>query len=198
MLASHLNLIMVEPPSLWSNPLGALKHLTGSYTAEEKAGLERTRWFQERGRGYMQLQSTKPHTPGFSLADSPVGLLAWIYEKLRDWTDSYPWTDDEVLTWVSIYLFSDAGADASLRIYYEVIQAGSGRFPRNSWSKIPFGLSYFPKEIGLVPMSWGRSIGHVIFEKRQEKGGHFAAFEVPELLVADVRQTVRNAKIPSQ
>lgn len=69
--------------------------------------------------GYFNEQSTKPQTIGYALADSPVALLAWIYEKLHDWTDDYPWTEDEILTWVSIYWFSTAGPAASVRIYYE-------------------------------------------------------------------------------
>ena len=53
------------------------------------------------------------------MTDSPVGLLAWIYEKLHDWTDSYPWTPVEILTWVSVYYFSTPGPAATQRIYYE-------------------------------------------------------------------------------
>jgi hypothetical protein len=64
-------------------------------TEKEKAGLERWKWFTEKGRGYGAEQTTQPQTLGYSLADSPVGLLAWIYEKLVNWTDSYPWQDDE-------------------------------------------------------------------------------------------------------
>ena len=52
-----------------------------------------------------------------------MGLLAWIYEKLHDWTDEYPWSDDEIFTWVSVYAFSRAGPGASLRIYYEFIHS---------------------------------------------------------------------------
>lgn len=70
--------------------------------ADELAGIERTKWFREQGYGYNLEQQTKPQTIGYSMTDSPVGLLAWIYEKLHDWTDAYPWTDDEVLTWISI------------------------------------------------------------------------------------------------
>lgn len=54
-----------------------------------------TKKFFENGMGYYAVQSTKPQTLAFSLSDSPVGLLAWIYEKLVTWTDAYPWTDDE-------------------------------------------------------------------------------------------------------
>lgn len=65
------------------------------YTAAEKAGLERSHWFMNKGRGYASEQSTQPQTLGYSLADSPVGLLAWIYEKLVNWSDDYLWDDDE-------------------------------------------------------------------------------------------------------
>lgn len=65
------------------------------YTPAEKAKLARSKLFQEQGTGYSKEQSTQPQTLGYSLADSPVGLLAWIYEKLVNWTDGYPWEDDE-------------------------------------------------------------------------------------------------------
>lgn len=71
-------------------------------------------------------QSSKPQTLAYALNDSPVALLAWIYEKLHDWTDSYPWTDDEIFTWVSIYQFSRAGPGAAHRIYYEVNHTKAG------------------------------------------------------------------------
>ncbi|KAL8763460.1 MAG: hypothetical protein Q9194_007344, partial [Teloschistes cf. exilis] len=72
---------------------------TSSLTPLERTGLDRTNWFTTQGMGYSSLQSTKPQTLAYSLASSPCGLLAWIYEKLHDWTDAYPWTDDEILTW---------------------------------------------------------------------------------------------------
>lgn len=65
------------------------------WSASEKRGLERARWFQKEGIGYFTQQKTQPQTLGYSLADSPVGLLAWIYEKLVKWTDEYKWDDDE-------------------------------------------------------------------------------------------------------
>jgi hypothetical protein len=75
-------------------------------------------------------QATKPQTLAYALNDSPVALLAWIYEKLHDWTDNYPWTDDEIFTWVSIYAFSRAGPGAAHRIYYEVSHTKSGDVTR--------------------------------------------------------------------
>ncbi|KAI0122297.1 epoxide hydrolase 1 [Daldinia grandis] len=191
---SHLNFIIASPPTRLSSPLLSLQYALGWYTAGEKAGLARTRWFQENGSGYSRIQGTKPHTPGFALADSPVGLLAWVYEKLVDWTDAYPWSDDEVLTWISIYAFSEAGADASLRLYYEVmhqkdpVSAGNEIASIKAWNgKVPLGLSYFPMDLAVLPSSWGRTLGPVVFEKRHEQGGHFASFEKPEELVADLR-----------
>ncbi|OTB17837.1 hypothetical protein K445DRAFT_315577 [Daldinia sp. EC12] len=186
--ASHLNYIHAYPPTLLSSPLLYLQHRLGLYSASEKAGLERTRWFVENGSGYNQIQGTKPHTPGFALVDSPVALLAWIYEKLVDWTDAYPWTDDEVLTWIGIYAFSDAGPDASLRLYYETVHNRKDALLASGWiGKVPLGLSYFPRDLTVVPSSWGKTLGPVVFEKRHEDGGHFAAFERPEKLAADLR-----------
>ena len=63
--------------------------------ADDRAAVARTAEYHAKGNGYMMQQSTKPQTLGYLLADSPVGLLAWIYEKLVVWTDDYPWTDDE-------------------------------------------------------------------------------------------------------
>ena len=113
------------------------------------------------------MHQTKPQTLGYSLADSPVGLLAWMYEKMVSWSDEYEWSDDEgtpavyadlvtlvadpvsVLTWVSIYWFSSAGPAASVRIYYEASQAFNllGSYV----SKVPMGISVFPKDLGIVP-----------------------------------------------
>jgi hypothetical protein len=65
------------------------------YSAAEKKSNQRRHWFMSKGMGYMQLQSTQPQTLGYGLTDSPVGCLAWIYEKLVNWTDGYAWEDDE-------------------------------------------------------------------------------------------------------
>lgn len=69
--------------------------LAAPYTDFEKRILEKAAWCREQGDGYFKVHSTNPQTMGYSLADSPVGLLAWIYEKLYIWTDDYEWDDDE-------------------------------------------------------------------------------------------------------
>lgn len=83
------------PPRFLSYPRLYIKDLFTTYTPAEKAGLARTDAFRNKEMGYFIEQSTQPQTIGYSLSDSPIGLLAWIYEKLVNWTDEYPWEDDE-------------------------------------------------------------------------------------------------------
>ena len=117
------------------------------------------------------LQGTKPQTIAYALTDSPVGLLAWIAEKLLAWTDQYPWTDDEskhspvswsarlnandaVLTWVSLYWLSRAGPASTFRTYYEAMQRPGMGSVFNLVQKeptIPLGLSFFPRELSRFP-----------------------------------------------
>ncbi|KAL1671818.1 Alpha/Beta hydrolase protein [Schizophyllum commune] len=168
----------------------------------ERPGLERTLKIDRTGRAYGSIQETKPQTIGYALADSPVGLLAWIYEKLVAWTDGYPWSDDEVLTWVSIYWFSRAGPAASVRIYRESVYPKRETVNPNGETvyvnceippdpdnapTIPMGMSQFPKDIYVYPKSWKHTLGNVVFEAEHDSGGHFAAHEKPEALVGDLR-----------
>lgn len=166
-----MSLSAAPPHPLWT-PFRFLAFLVTPYTPAEKAGMKRTLEWRKDGRGYFEVHSTKPQTIGYALADSPVGLLSWIYEKLVTWTDEYPFTDDEgvcyfshqcglhkrpafsifyvlVLTWVSIYWFSRAGPAASCRIYYEVQK--SNAFSDTTLPTIPKGVSFFPKEIVNLP-----------------------------------------------
>lgn len=190
-LASHLNFVRVAEapaaPAAAPGPAGRAGRAVLPYSEAERRGLARTAWFRRAGLGYNLEQSTRPHTIGFALADSPVALLAWVYEKLHDWTHEYPWTDDEVLTWISIYAFSTAGADASVRIYYENMNGGAGSQGDGYNGAVPLGLSYFPFDLIVPPSAWGRTLGPVVFEKRHEDGGHFAAYERPEKLADDLR-----------
>ncbi|KAF8846591.1 alpha/beta-hydrolase [Acephala macrosclerotiorum] len=176
--ACHLNFIMA------SEPVWTAENPKPEYTEEEIAGLQRAAEFWKEGSGYYAIQSTKPATLAFSLQDSPVGLLAWIYEKLHTWTDSYPWTPDEVLTWVSIYYFSTAGLGANIYAYYEVSHDPIYNLPSSQkYIDVPLGLASFPKEVANSPESWWEGLGPVVSKKRFDKGGHFAAWERPEDLV---------------
>ncbi|KAH8077022.1 alpha/beta-hydrolase [Cristinia sonorae] len=181
--AWHTNFPFCQPPSLFKHPVLWIKFMITPFTPRDWAGLKRmTQWLQS-GQGYAGIQQTRPQTHGYSMADSPVGLLAWIYDKLVDWTDNYDWDDDEILAWVSIYWFSRAGPMAASRIYAEFVRVG-GIPP---WSPVPLGVSYFPKEVMPVPKLWTRTIGNVVFESEHSAGGHFAAYEKPQDLVRDLR-----------
>ncbi|KAI9435081.1 Alpha/Beta hydrolase protein [Lactarius indigo] len=165
--ASHTSFPISEPPTFFGNFIALLKCLIMSFTSRER-------------------EAMAPQTIGYSLADSPVGLLAWIYEKLVTWTDAYAWTDDEVLTWISVYWFSRAGPAASLRIYYELaLTSEAFIFPKTT---VPVGLSFFPKDIVIFPKALLRSKARVVFESEHKVGGHFAAYEQPEALVGDLRK----------
>ena len=83
------------PISFKKNPIQYVKHFVTPYTPREQEGMARFAAFQTYGNGYFHMQSTRPQTLGYSLADSPVGMLAWIYDKLVQGTDNYPWTDEE-------------------------------------------------------------------------------------------------------
>ncbi|KAJ5115287.1 hypothetical protein NUU61_001046 [Penicillium alfredii] len=190
--ASHVNMVVARPPQWSSNPLLALQHALIPYTDREKDGRQRSKWFDHEGFGYNMLQRTKPQTISAALADSPVALLAWIYEKLHDWTDSFPWTEDEILTWVSIYWFSVAGPAASVRVYYEGFHPDpvsgisyaqlTGYIPR-----VKLGLAHLPREISVVPTTWAAALGPVVWQSEHVQGGHFAAWEVPDVIVKDLR-----------
>lgn len=188
--AIHLTLIAGMPPPP-SSPFAFLRflatHFLNLYSTKENEGLRAANDYQERGNAYFQIQKTRPNTIGVALADSPVGLLAWIYDKLVSWTDNYAWTPQEVCEWVSLYWFSRAGPAASVVIYHE---ASKGDWQARAGLSVPgtkMGFSYFPKEIFSTPRAWNRRLGDVVFEKEHDSGGHFAAWEKPELLAGDLR-----------
>lgn len=157
-------------------------------TPGELAGLGRTQWFNTDGNGYVRKQATRPQTVAYFMADSPVGLLAWIYEKLHDWVDDYRWTDKEIVTWISIYYFSKAGPAATNYIYYALEHRDPNVFAAaQEYSEVPIGISRFPKDLILLPKLWNHTLGPVVYEKEHPKGGHFAAWEQPDAVVSDLR-----------
>ena len=186
--ASHTNMARPHRPEHLKDPAAWDAH-KAKLGPREQADEERSEWFANKGKAYHSMQSTKPQTLGYSLADSPVGLLAWIYEKLHDWTDDYQWTADEILTWVSIYWFSTAGPAAAQRIYYESVNdPDKMRYRVDAFvPDVKLGIARFPKELATSPKEWNSSMGPVVFESEHESGGHFAAWEKPEAIVGDLR-----------
>ncbi|KAI1425352.1 microsomal epoxide hydrolase [Xylaria sp. FL1777] len=199
--AQHLNTDAYPQPSLWRNPLMLLRTMISTFitglSERDKKGFERSKWFQDEGSGYHHVQGTRPQTLGYGLTDSPATLLAWIYEKLVDWTDDYPWTEDEVCTWISIYWFSTAGPRASVQLYYETRHAMSSGVAStlddlSAWQDVKIGLAHFPRDVMVLPGSWGHVMGNVVFEKYHDRGGHFAAWECPDAIVGDLREMFNN------
>ena len=193
--AAHINLLQGYAPTPIRHPILYLQNLLTPYNSRESPhGFSRTKWFSYEGSGYAHQQSTKPQTLGYVLQDSPVSLLAWIYEKLHDWTHDYPWTDDEILDWVSVYWFSTAGPAASVRIYYEATHPSPPDTPytflrtQQYIPHVPLGVAHFPKEISVVPRTWARTMGPVVYESEYTHGGHFAAHEHPEAIVRDLQK----------
>jgi pimeloyl-ACP methyl ester carboxylesterase len=167
-------------------PSGDPAELAGLTEAEQArlAGMQRQ---LEDGAGYAIIQSTRPQTLGIGLADSPAGQLAWIVEKFKEWTDpAFELPEDAVdrdlmLTNVSVYWFTNTAA-SSARLYKE---------GRVSWgqsakrSEVPSGVAVFPGDVGVRPIAEREN--NVVHWSEFERGGHFAAMEVPDLLVGDVR-----------
>ena len=186
--ACHTNSAVPAEPTAEPHPELYAKVQATPLGDSDQAGLERTAQFFKNGQGYYAQQSTRPQTIGYSLADSPVGLLSWIYEKLHDWADEYPWTDDEVLTWVSIHYFSKAGPAAPSNVYFSMENSTPGAFAASQvYVDVPLGIARFSKDLILLPRLWNHTLSPIIYESEYSKGGHFAAWECPNEIVSDLR-----------
>jgi len=167
--------------------MGARPKLDGEPTETEQNALKAAEYYQQWDSGYSQQQATRPQTVGYGLVDSPAGQAAWILEKYWAWTDcdGHPenvLTRDELLDNVMIYWVNAIGA-SSARIYWESFRGG----PRPPVT-IPSGFSVYPKEIVPPVRKWVEERYTDIRHWREhDKGGHFAAFEVPDTFVADIR-----------
>jgi len=171
----HLNMVSSRP------------QIEGEPTDEEKAALNSADYYRKWDSGYSTQQRTRPQTLGYGLSDSPAGQLAWIVEKFWSWTDNQGVPDDalnrdEMLDNVMLYWVSNTAA-SSARLYWESF--GSFRQPQ---VEVPTGVAHFPKEIFSPVRSWAESTYTDIRQwTKMPKGGHFAAFEQPDLFVEDVR-----------
>ncbi|TCL77248.1 MULTISPECIES: epoxide hydrolase family protein [unclassified Rathayibacter] len=159
-----------------------------SLTAEEREHLEEQRtWFADEG-AYEHQQQTRPLTLAPALSDSPIGLLAWILEKHRAWSDcggdvSTRFDDDYLLTLASLYWFTDS-ISTSLRPYWEY---ATGRTARVGRVEVPTALAVFPFDLTRPPRSWAERSYDVVRYTPMPRGGHFAPHEEPDLLAADIR-----------
>jgi pimeloyl-ACP methyl ester carboxylesterase len=189
----HVVGIHLNPPLVAPDP-STFDDLTEAESAA-LADLERS---QEWESGYAIQQATRPQTLGYGLVDSPVALCAWIVEKFRAWTDcdGHPENAlgrDEMLDDVTLYWLTATGA-SSARLYWESFRQVSERFSQGNADTVtvPTGCSIFPKEMPRPSRRWAeRRFTDIRWWNELDKGGHFAAFEQPELFVNEVRSFFR-------
>lgn len=173
----HLNYLPTLPP-----PGAELDGLP----AEDLDRIARTRAYVAAPHGHMVVQSTRPHTLGYALTDSPVGQLAWITEKFDEWTDPAlrPVDRDRLLTNVMLYWLTGT-APSSARLYKESFADRTKPKP----CPVPLGVAVFPHDLALPARALAeRTYGTLTHWTEFERGGHFAAIEAPELLAGDVRE----------
>jgi len=174
----HLNMPMARP---------AAGSGVGDLTEDEQLALAAFAEHRKWGTGYSKQQSTRPQTLGYGLVDSPVGQLAWIVEKFWAWTDcdGHPenvLSRDELLDNVMLYWVTASGA-SSARLYWESFN----KFVTDGRVDLPTGVASFPKEILRTPRPWCEAAFNITHWTTMPRGGHFGAFEQPELFVEDVR-----------
>jgi pimeloyl-ACP methyl ester carboxylesterase len=183
--ADHI--VGIHVNNLLTFPSGPLDNLSEA----EQGRLQLMQRWQNEMSGYAIVQSTRPQTLAYALTDSPVGQLAWIVEKFKEWTD--PTADlpenavdrDRLLTDVSIYWLT-ATAGSSARLYYEGAKSWG---QTNEPTTVPTGVAVFPMDITI--RSIAESQHNIVHWSEFDHGGHFAAMEAPDLLVGDVREFFR-------
>jgi pimeloyl-ACP methyl ester carboxylesterase len=162
-----------------------------SFTDAERARLERLNTSTAGpGNGYFEVQATRPQTLAYALTDSPVGQLAWIVERFKEWTWAAEVPEDAVdrdqlLTNVMLYWLTGT-ARSSAELYYENTHAGfSGQQPGTT----PTGVAVFAGDYAI--RRYAERTNHIVHWTEFDRGGHFAAMEAPDLLVGDVRSFFR-------
>ena len=194
LLGIHVNMPATVPPDI-AKVLASGGPAPSGLSPEEKVAFDGMDALYKKGSGYALMMVTRPQTLGYSLADSPVGLAAWFYDKFADWTytDGHPereLTRDEMLDDITLYWLTNTGT-SSARLYWE---NNANNFNAVDIS-IPAAVTVFPGEIYRAPRSWAeRSYHKLIYFNEVDKGGHFAAWEQPELFAAEIRAAFRSLR----
>ncbi|HEV3354605.1 MAG TPA: epoxide hydrolase [Acidimicrobiales bacterium] len=176
-------------------------------TDEERAAAAQIATFGKSGNGYFVEMATRPQTIGYAVLDSPVALAAWMtdhdtdayYKIARAFVDKEPsgnLTRDHVLDNITLYWLTGTGASAA-RSYWEAYGADAPAASQQSLpaTAIPFGFTAFPGEIWRTPRSWVEaSYPNVVYFNAVDKGGHFAAWEEPELFSSELRAAFRSVR----
>jgi pimeloyl-ACP methyl ester carboxylesterase len=165
---------------------------TDRLTTAERKWAEETRDFWLHHAAYAKQQATRPQTIGYSLVDSPVGLLAWILDKFAEWSDTEdsPFetiSRDRVLDDVTLYWLTRTGA-SSARIYYES-HGGVNSLDPELRVDVPAAISIYPRDIEKCPRAWAQErYRQIVRWTTPETGGHFPSLEVPEYFVKDLQE----------
>ncbi|MFF8571877.1 epoxide hydrolase family protein [Streptomyces sp. NPDC015408] len=162
---------------------------TDGLTAVERGWAEGTAHFWRHRAAYAKQQATRPQTIGYSLVDSPVGLLAWILDKFAEWSDTEdsPFeriSKDRILDNVTLYWLTRTGASAA-RIYYE----SHNSLDPELRVDVPSAISMYPRDIEKCPRPWAQErYRQIVRWSAPETGGHFPSLEVPEYFIKDLRE----------
>lgn len=186
--AIHLNIMMMHHPD-------------GPQTPEEEEWAARFAREQEMEEGYRTIQGTKPQTLSYAMMDSPVGIAAWILEKFNSWSDTQgddvesAHSKDVLLTNIMVYIATRTFNTASW-IYYGRREEGGRRFDTGGRRvEVPTACALFPEELlAWPPRSYVERMVNVQRWTEMPRGGHFAALEVPELLLPDIRAFARTLR----
>jgi pimeloyl-ACP methyl ester carboxylesterase len=198
LLAIHVNMPGTVPEDILCH-LRNFDPAPAELSDREKIAYERLLHFYHDGFGYAAMMNQSPQTIGYALADSPVAMAAYYYDKFAEWTDSggepeKVLTYDEMLDAITLYWLTNTGTSSS-RSYWEGYQAGGGPFDAFDIPTLAVAVSVFPAEIYRAPRSWGeRAFGNLIYWNEVEKGGHFAAWEQPDLFSEEVRAAFRSLR----
>jgi pimeloyl-ACP methyl ester carboxylesterase len=194
LLGIHINLPATIPPDVASVLAGGGPAPAG-LSAKERAAFDSLDTFYKKYRAYGAMMGTRPQTIGYALTDSPVGLAAWIY----DYNNGEParlLNRDDVLDDITLYWLTNTAASAA-RLYWET--AGQSVLlsaaQKTSEISLPVAITVFPEEVYQAPETWARrAYRNLIYFNEVEKGGHFAAWEEPELFSAELRAAFRSLR----
>jgi pimeloyl-ACP methyl ester carboxylesterase len=171
-------------------------------TPEERRMMARAERYRTELDGYAREQVTRPQTIGYSLADSPAGLAAWIYTLLQDVTDSDGHPEkvidrDQILDDIMLYWLPNAAA-SSARLYWEDRRSNAMTTGAGEPNRVPAGFSIFPGEAVQASRRWiERRYATVLHYDQLDRGGHFAALEQPAMLTDQIRATFRAVRATS-
>lgn len=192
LLAAHVNLLFVAPDKYPAQP-----------TTEEQQAIDGIEKYLNNKSGYADIMNTRPQTIGYALNDSPLALATFIYEKFWEWTDNKgtpedALTLDQMLNNISLYWFTGTGTSAA-RLYWEGVGSTirtqeffSASRAASGTIKTPMGATLFPAETFCPPKEWAEAAwSNIFYWNKVDQGGHFAAFEEPEIFASELWKAFR-------